>query len=94
MPTYEYECESCGIHFDRRERFTAEPLKTCPECNCAVHRVIQPVGVIFKGSGWYCKDSSSSSSLASAPKNEKTESKAETTESKPEVKASASSDEK
>ena len=94
MPTYEYECESCGVHFDRRERFAAEPLKTCPECNSPVHRVIQPVGIIFKGSGWYCKDSSSSSSLTSTPKSEESEKKAEKTESKSEAKASSSADEK
>jgi putative FmdB family regulatory protein len=91
MPTYEYECESCGIRFERRQRITADPLKLCPECSGNVHRVIQPVGVIFKGSGWYCKDNSAaSSSVASAPKAEK-ESSSETkpaAESKPAKPAS------
>jgi len=71
MPLYEYECESCGIHFERKERMTAEPLKVCPECTGPVHRVIQPVGVIFKGSGFYCTDHrSSSTSTLGAPKSE------------------------
>ncbi|NLS76509.1 MAG: zinc ribbon domain-containing protein [Chloroflexi bacterium] len=69
MPLYEYECESCGIHFERKERITAEPLKTCPECSGAVHRLIHPVGIIFKGSGFYCTDNRSSSTLGT-PKSE------------------------
>ena len=86
MPTYEYECEACGIRFERRERITAEPLKACPECDGSVHRVFQPVGVIFKGSGWYCKDHSSSSNPAAAPKTK--------TETKAEEKSTAASDPK
>ncbi|MBU0490688.1 MAG: zinc ribbon domain-containing protein [Chloroflexi bacterium] len=56
MPTYEYECQDCGIHFDRRQRITEEALKTCPECGGLVKRVLHPVGVVFKGSGWYVTD--------------------------------------
>jgi putative FmdB family regulatory protein len=69
MPLYEYECESCGIHFERKERMTEEPLKTCPECSGPVHRLIHPVGIIFKGSGFYCTDNRSSSTLGT-PKSE------------------------
>jgi putative FmdB family regulatory protein len=65
MPLYEYECDSCGIRFERTEKMTAEPLKTCPECTGPVHRVIHPVGIIFKGSGFYCTDNRSGSNLAS-----------------------------
>ena len=56
MPTYEYECESCGIRFERIQHFKDEPLKKCPECGGPVHRLIQPVGIIFKGSGFYITD--------------------------------------
>ena len=56
MPTYEYECQDCGIHFERRQRITEEPLKTCPECHGTVRRVLYPVGIVFKGSGWYITD--------------------------------------
>ena len=61
MPIYQYKCESCGICFDRMQHFSDEPLKTCPECGAAVHRLIQPVGIIFKGSGFYVTDHRSSS---------------------------------
>jgi putative FmdB family regulatory protein len=86
MPLYEYECDSCGIRFERKERMTAEPLKTCPECAGPVHRVIHPVGVIFKGSGFYCTDNRSGSNLASSTtkEEEKTETKTTTSEDKKE----------
>jgi putative FmdB family regulatory protein len=64
MPNYEYECNSCGIHFDRLQHFKDDPLKECPECGGAVHRVLQPVGIIFKGSGFYVTDHNKASSVA------------------------------
>jgi putative FmdB family regulatory protein len=57
MPTYSYRCDTCGHEFDASQRFSDEPLKECPECGAAIRRVIQPVGVVFKGSGWYITDS-------------------------------------
>ena len=62
MPTYVYQCSECGIHFERVQHFSEAPIKTCPECNGDVQRVICPVGVIFKGSGWYVKDSAKAKS--------------------------------
>ena len=57
MPTYEYQCKTCGYHFERVQRFADAPITECPECGAAVRRVIHPAGVIFKGSGWYITDS-------------------------------------
>lgn len=56
MPKYDYKCKECGIVFERYQRFSEEPLTCCPECNGAVHRVINPVGIVFKGSGFYITD--------------------------------------
>lgn len=56
MPTYEYECEACGIHFDCLQSFKADPLKECPECEGSVHRVILPPAIVYKGSGFYNTD--------------------------------------
>ena len=56
MPTYQYRCDECGVVFERFQHFSEEPLKTCPECGGSVHRVIQPVGIIFKGKGFYVTD--------------------------------------
>ena len=67
MPLYEYECESCSIRFERMQHFADEPLKECPECSGPVHRVIQPVGIIFKGSGFYITDNRQISSTTRNP---------------------------
>ena len=57
MPTYTYHCESCGVRFDQYQKFTDEPLPLCPECGeMALHKVYQPVGIVFKGSGFYATD--------------------------------------
>ena len=62
MPTYVYACDSCGTQFERFQSFKDEPLRTCPSCASAVRRVFQPVGIVFKGSGWYVTDSRKSNS--------------------------------
>lgn len=62
MPTYVYACDSCGTQFERFQSFKDEPLRTCPSCASAVRRVFQPVGIVFKGSGWYVTDSRKSTS--------------------------------
>ncbi len=67
MPTYEYECESCSIRFERLQQFKDEPLKECPECGGPVHRLILPVGIIFKGTGFYITDSRQLTSGSNQP---------------------------
>jgi putative FmdB family regulatory protein len=62
MPTYVYECDDCGVRFERLQSYSEAPLRDCPECSGHVHRVIQPVGVIFKGSGFYVTDNKGKSS--------------------------------
>lgn len=64
MPLYEYECKDCGVRFERRQHMEDDPLKVCPECSGEVHRLIQPVGIIFKGSGFYVTDNRAKSSTA------------------------------
>ena len=75
MPVYAYQCNNCGVQFERIQKFSDDPVRRCPECEEeAVRRIIQPAGIIFKGSGWYVKDSKSSSSAASRKSSEKGES--------------------
>jgi putative FmdB family regulatory protein len=57
MPTYEYMCRSCGARFEAWQKITDDPIETCPTCGNAVHRVLYPVGVVFKGGGFYKTDS-------------------------------------
>ena len=75
MPLYEYECKVCGVRFERRQHITEDPVKVCPECGGEVHRLIHPVGIIFKGSGFYVTDNPKARSSTAVPKA-KEESKA------------------
>lgn len=72
MPTYTYQCDSCGHGFEAVQRFADDPLSECPQCGAAIRRVIQPVGVVFKGSGWYITDSRPKSSDGGSAAKEKT----------------------
>jgi putative FmdB family regulatory protein len=56
MPIYEYECQDCGQRFERVQHFTDPPVEVCPACGGLVRRVIQPVGIIFRGPGFYVTD--------------------------------------
>ncbi|MDX1687452.1 MAG: FmdB family zinc ribbon protein [Candidatus Promineifilaceae bacterium] len=58
MPTYVYKCEDCEHTFEAHQRFSDDPLTDCPSCDTGeVRRVINNVGVVFKGSGFYITDS-------------------------------------
>jgi putative FmdB family regulatory protein len=78
MPTYHYRCSSCNHSFDYFQKFSEAPLTECPECSGTIRRVPQPVGIVFKGSGWYINDSreSKKSSSKSGEASEKTDSAA------------------
>jgi predicted nucleic acid-binding Zn ribbon protein len=52
-----------------------DPLRDCPECGGHVHRVMQPVGVIFKGSGFYVTDNRGKSSTGVPAKKKEDEGK-------------------
>jgi len=86
MPIYEYECESCGIHFEKIQPVTAEPVRQCPECSGQVHKVFHPAGIIFKGSGWYITDSRKSTSGAVTGETKKDTPAESKPETKPEPK--------
>jgi len=62
MPTYEYACKACGHEFEREQRITEPPLKTCPKCRKRqAQRLISATAFVLKGGGWY-------SDLYSSPK--------------------------
>ena len=72
MPIYTYRCENCGVQFDRRQSFNDEPLRVCPECHKeALRKVYLPVGIVFKGSGFYATDNRSPSGQETRAKEEK-----------------------
>ena len=68
MPTYDYECETCGERFEAFQSMSAERLTDCPQeqCDGKVKRLIGTgAGLLFKGSGFYETDYKRSSSSKS-----------------------------
>src|SRR5690242_9209225 len=84
MPIYGYRC-SRGHHFEVMQRITEEALATCPECGAPVTRLFHPVGIIFKGQGFYKTDSRGASGAESsdgkAPSTSPAPAKKESTDS-------------
>lgn len=62
MPTYHYRCKSCAYEFDAFQSMNDDALTKCPKCSKAIIRIIQPVGIQFKGTGFYINDSKNKSS--------------------------------
>ena len=66
MPTYQYACTDCAERLEVVQSFTDEPLSVCSSCGGRLRKVFSPVGIVFKGSGFYRTDSRKGSS-ASTP---------------------------
>ncbi len=100
MPTYQYRCRDCGHGFEQFQKFSEDPLTVCPACEGYVQRVIQNVGVVFKGSGWYINDSrtpakgTANSDDAPAAKKDTADSAAKPDSAKTKSKDSATSEPK
>jgi putative FmdB family regulatory protein len=56
MPTYGYRCTACGHEFERVQKMTDAPLTECEECQGPVKKILYPVGIAFKGTGFYVND--------------------------------------
>lgn len=83
MPTYQYACTECGERLEVVQKFSDDPLTVCPACEGRLRKLFSPVGVVFKGSGFYKTDSRSTTTSSSAP--------ASKSEPKPETKSESSS---
>ena len=57
MPTYEYACTECGKHIEVVQSMSDAPLDTCATCGGKLRKVFSPIGIVFKGSGFYRTDS-------------------------------------
>ena len=79
MPTYEYRCRKCGHEVEVVQSFTDDPLTTCDVCAGELRKVFSPVGISFKGSGFYKTDSRASSSSTKAAKADGAAAKSEST---------------
>ncbi len=57
MPIYEYRCEQCRHQFDQLQQLSAPQIAICPQCSSDAKRLISaPMGLVFRGSGWYITD--------------------------------------
>jgi putative FmdB family regulatory protein len=92
MPVYTYRRED-GTTFDVRQKFLDEALQVCPSSGQAVSRVIQPAGIIFKGSGFYVNDNNKANNSAN-PTADNGDAKPEKTSDKPEAKPEKESESK
>jgi len=57
VPTYQYVCTECGRALEAQQAFIDASLTECPTCAGRLRKVFSPVGVVFKGSGFYRTDS-------------------------------------
>jgi len=82
MPTYGYRCNKCEHQFEIFQKITDDPITDCPKCDGQVSRLLFPVGIMFKGSGFHVNDYPSSSGRSSTSKSESTENSKEPVASK------------
>jgi putative FmdB family regulatory protein len=66
LPIYEYRCEACGHTFELFQKFADKPIESCEVCGGRVNKVLFPVAVHFKGSGFYTTDYGRGSKTARA----------------------------
>ena len=87
MPIYEYECLSCGTHFEKRQSFSDDPHADCPNGHAETRRLLAAPLIVFKGSGFYVNDSRSKNGVNHSGSDKKSES---SKTEKPEKKVEAS----
>jgi putative FmdB family regulatory protein len=92
MPIYGYRCDECGHELEVFQSMSDAPLKVCPVCGAGLRKMLYPVGVQFKGSGFYTTDYKNGSRSDGADKSgDGSASSGEKSESKPSGDSSASS---
>ncbi len=71
MPIYEYKCQQCGLHIEKRQSVADEPLTTCEKCHGRLEKQWSLSGFQFKGAGWYVTDYAGKKNSANSQKSEK-----------------------
>ncbi len=94
MPTYGYRCGNCGHQFEIVQRISEDPLTTCPKCQGKLSKMLYPVGISFKGSGFYTTDYKAAGKSAAGSSNGSASSSEGSGESKPETKPESKSESK
>jgi len=94
MPIYTYQCDNCGVRFERQQSFSDQPLTRCPECQKkTLRKIYTPVGILFKGAGFYATDHRSPSGTSRSNGSSKAESENKGSESSESTPAKESSSE-
>ena len=71
MPIYEYACTACGERTEAKQSFDDPPLTECPNCGGSLRKLYSPVGIVFKGSGFYSTDAKKKSSTSGSTSSSK-----------------------
>jgi len=90
VPTYQYTCTECGEPVEAVQKFTDAPLTVCTACGGRLRKVFSPVGIVFKGSGFYRTDSRNGSSQKAAAAKEKEKTSADSSSASSDSSASSS----
>jgi putative FmdB family regulatory protein len=91
VPTYQYTCTECGEPLETVQKFSDEPLTVCPACGGRLRKVFSPVGIVFKGSGFYRTDSRNGASATGPAAKDKEKDKSSTESSSSSTSDSGSS---
>jgi putative FmdB family regulatory protein len=91
VPTYQYTCTDCGEPVEAVQKFTDDPLTVCAACGGRLRKVFSPVGIVFKGSGFYRTDSRNGS-VSASDKKDKQPSESSAKSSEPASGSNGSSD--
>jgi len=92
MPTYGYRCSNCGHEFEIQQKITDQPLKACPKCQGKLAKILYPVGISFKGSGFYTTDYKGSGKSSDASSSDGAAKPAGGSDSKSEPKSGSKAD--
>ena len=94
MPIYTYRCEGCGETFDKRQSFSDASLTTHETCGSGLRKVLHPVGIVFKGSGFYNTDYKNGSASVKTDGDTPSEGAAASTDASSESKSESKGDAK
>lgn len=92
MPTYGYRCTACGHEFERVQKMTDPRLTNCEACDGPVKKILYPVGIAFKGDGFYVTDYKKDGGSKGSASATETKTESTTTETKTETKVEAKTD--
>ena len=94
MPIYEYACTACGERTEAKQSFDDPPLEKCEICGGKLRKLYSPVGVVFKGSGFYSTDAKSKSKSSSSSSSSGDSGSSSKSETKSDSSASSKNDKK